>query len=120
MGISICPIAQLLQKVDKAFGDNLLNVPNIHLQDTFTFMEAWRKARVREALWQIFNRSKAYDGKVAADIAAHGFNSNVLHIWSRQLRVSEIVFPHLEPEALSAKLKALLGNAKVVSFLDLA
>lgn len=113
-----CPILHLLQKVNKAFGENE-ELPVIHLRDTRRVIEAWRRKRVRETLWQVFNRTKAFDGVMPADACREGLGSAVLHVWSRPLRVIDIIFPADGQGEPDARIDELIGSAKSVSFLDL-
>jgi len=115
-----CPILHLLQKVNKAFGENE-EMRVIHIKDTQKMMEAWRRKRVREILWQVFNRAKAFTGIMTAEACTDGLNSKVLHVWSRPMRVLDIVLPSDSPESTLAarRVDELVGHVKMVSFLDL-
>merc|ERR1712216_216568 len=100
---------------------------SIPLQDFCEAAASWRQKRVREVLWQVFSRSKAYDGVMSAEACADGLQSGVLHVWSRPSRVLDVVFPlpgitdlevNIESEH-KLKLEKLIGTEKQVSFLDL-
>uniref|UniRef100_A0A7S2PE27 Protein kinase domain-containing protein n=1 Tax=Zooxanthella nutricula TaxID=1333877 RepID=A0A7S2PE27_9DINO len=118
--LKTCPILHLLQKVNKAFGENE-EMPVINIRDTRQAIEAWRRKRVREIVWQVFNRSKAYNGEMQADACWEGFHNGVLHVWSRPLRVVDIVFPPggEESDARQRELQAFLKSRKRVRFLEL-
>merc|ERR1711971_177127 len=116
----------LLKKVNKAFGDNTHNSV-IHVADLCDSMSGWRRKRVREMLWQVFSRSKAFCGFMPVDQCIDGLTSGVLHVWSRPLRVVDVVFPAEGlggPEArtneeLVMRIEELVGGQKVANFQDL-
>lgn len=113
-----CPILHLLQKVNKAFGENE-EMPVIHVRDTRHRMEAWRRKRVRELLWNVFNRSRAFTGVMSLTSCYEGLTSGVLHVWSRPNRVFDIIFPPDGTDGGQPKIQDLLGNERMVSFLSL-
>lgn len=123
-----CPVLHLLQKVNKAFGESE-ELATIPIKETRRTMEAWRRKRVREVVWQVFNRAKAFNGRLAADVCAEGLVGKVLHVWSRPLRVVDVLEPAEVAEVAAAapqgiaetnrKVTELIGHAKFVTFLDL-
>eukprot|EP00445_Apocalathium_hangoei_P035179 CAMPEP_0203944656 /NCGR_PEP_ID=MMETSP0359-20131031/80372_1 /ASSEMBLY_ACC=CAM_ASM_000338 /TAXON_ID=268821 /ORGANISM="Scrippsiella Hangoei, Strain SHTV-5" /LENGTH=718 /DNA_ID=CAMNT_0050875707 /DNA_START=77 /DNA_END=2230 /DNA_ORIENTATION=- len=112
-----CPVLHLLQKVNKAFGESE-DVAVIPIRETHRSMEAWRRKRVREVIWQVFSRAKAYNGTMSAEACADGLTSKVLHVWSRPLRVIDVLLPTLAGES-SRRVSELIGLCKTVGFLEL-
>eukprot|EP00929_Paragymnodinium_shiwhaense_P080335 TRINITY_DN41883_c0_g1_i1.p1 TRINITY_DN41883_c0_g1~~TRINITY_DN41883_c0_g1_i1.p1 ORF type:complete len:814 (-),score=213.42 TRINITY_DN41883_c0_g1_i1:90-2531(-) len=112
---AICPSVtnDLLKKVNKAFGDNLSS-PSIVIEELCAGAEAWRKKRVRETLWQVFARSKAFDGVMTIDECIEGLTAGVLHIWSRPLRVIDVIVP---PETMFSPW-ASVGHGQAEEDLD--
>jgi hypothetical protein len=114
--------ADLLKKVNKAYGDNV-RAPSIHVDDFWTSANAWRQKRVREVLWQIFSRSKCFHGTISSEACLDGLTSGVIYIWSWPARVIDIVFPLQQKADIEsenkAKLNVLIGSSKQISFQDL-
>jgi len=112
--------ADLLKKVSKAYGDNI-HLPTIHIVDFHDSAVAWRQKRVREVLWQVFNRGKCLQGTMSSEACMDGLTSGVLHTWSRPTRVLDIVFPleHSSEGEHKVKLDLLIGARKHISYLEL-
>jgi hypothetical protein len=119
--------ADLLKKVSKAFGEST-QAPTMPVSDFCDYIAAWRRKRVREVLWQVFSRTKAYNGLMSAESCADGLTSAVLHVWSRPRQVIEVVFPTVQdgsdeiPTAETdyrEQLSKLIGSSKCVNFLQL-
>jgi len=113
----------LLKKVSKAFGDNV-HERHIHIDNFCTCAIGWRRKRVQEIIWQVFNRSHAYNGVLPAQAVMDGLTSSVLYVWSRPSRVLEVVFPLMDLQGsseseITAKVEELVRSNKTVSCLDL-
>eukprot|EP00927_Polykrikos_kofoidii_P024272 TRINITY_DN22100_c0_g1_i1.p1 TRINITY_DN22100_c0_g1~~TRINITY_DN22100_c0_g1_i1.p1 ORF type:complete len:681 (+),score=100.53 TRINITY_DN22100_c0_g1_i1:81-2123(+) len=122
----------LLKKVNKAFGDNTHSY-TINTEDVCRAIGAWRRKRIREVLWQLFSRHKAFSGELPVELCIDGLTSGVIHVWSRPLRVIDVLFPSESgtsgreatvAEEVDARIEELLGYNQPgavtdVSFVDL-
>jgi len=115
-----CPVLHLLQKVNKAFGESE-EAAVIPVEETRQTMEAWRKKRVREVVWQIFNRGRAYDGVISADLCNEGLVNKVNHVWSRPLRVVDVLVPAEgnSGAATARTIAEIIGGQDAITYVEL-
>lgn len=122
--------ADTLKRYSRAFGEN--NGRSIHVDDFTAVMEAWRKKRVRELLWEAFAKLRAgglindQTDKVHVchrDDLLDALMLRVTNSWAGPSSAVEILFPPdpmSEEESLNAEIEQFLGREPHCNFLDLA
>jgi len=116
--VQLAPITSLLEKVNRAFEGEFHS--GIRVEDMCHNLLTWRQKRVREVLWQMFARAKEFGGVLSAEAFEDGFNGAVYHVWSRPMRVIDVIYPS-DPYSKQRliRLQEMLANRSTVTFSEL-